>query len=520
MKKQDNAYLSEIEIVLPRLLALYDRDRTSTTWGVGDRFYWAWKLIDFGNGTFQGAAHGLARLLAAGLLPSWLPEHAVLRRIDAMFAGAQALTRPNGSLEEAFPFESSFCVTALVAYDLLSAIDLLGDRLAVADRDRYIAIVRPMRGFLAHADETHGLISNHLATGVAALLKWNVVTGERDDARARHLLDRILDAASDEGWFREYQGADPGYQSLCTYYLADVARMRPDWNLQDTLAASIRFLWHFAHPDGSFGGYYGSRNTRFFYPAGVEALAAAVPEAASLAHAMRDAIAQRHTVTLSTMDEPNLIPMFNAYCWAAAEAAATPGKSAGLPVLPARAGVTQRTSFRQAGLLVDSGPSHYTIVSLHKGGACYHFVDGLRARIDAGVLARARNGTWYASQSYQHSPTCSVDGDRITVTAPMVRVNRQLPGPFQFAVLRVLSLTVMRSIVLGNLIKQTLVKMLITGACQSGASNRRTIVLGPDLTISDVLEGDHRGLERVTQAEFSAIHMASQGYWQLSDEQP
>lgn len=516
--KQDNAYLTEIEIVLPRLLALYDRDPTSATWGVGDRFYWAWKLIDFGNGTFQGAAHGLARLLAAGLLPGWITEQAVLRRIDAMFAGAQALTRANGSLEEAFPYESSFCVTALVAYDLLSAIDLLGDRLTPADRERYIGIIRPMRRFLGYADETHGLISNHLATGVAALLKWNVVTGQTDDTRARHLLDRILQAASAEGWFREYQGADPGYQSLCTYYLADVARMRPDWSLQDTLATSIRFLWHFAHPDGSFGGYYGSRNTRFFYPAGVEALAAGVPEAAALAHAMRESIAQRQTVTLSTMDEPNLIPMFNAYCWAAAEMAAR-GVSTLPPVLPARTGVRQRIRFEQAGLLVDAGPSHYTIVSLHKGGACYHFVNGRRARIDAGVLARARNGKWYSSQSYQLAPVCSVDGDRVTVTAPLVRVNRQLPGPLQFAVLRVLTLTLMRSLVLGNLIKQMLVKMLITGARPSGASNRRTIVLGPDMTISDALEGDRQGLERVDQPEFSAIHMASQGYWQLSDEQ-
>ena len=89
------------------------------------------------------------------------------------------------------------------------------------------------------------------------------LTNECDDGRVRELLDRILKHQSAEGWFKEYEGADPGYQSLCTYYLADVHRMRPNFDLADPLRESVRFLWHFAHPDGSFGGIYGSRNTRF-----------------------------------------------------------------------------------------------------------------------------------------------------------------------------------------------------------------------------------------------------------------
>ena len=78
-------------------------------------------------------------------------------------------------------------------------------------------------------------------------------------SKADLLLERILKNQSSEGWFSEYEGADPGYQSLCTHYLADVHLIRRDLGLLQPLTSSIRFLWHFANPDGSFGGHYGSR---------------------------------------------------------------------------------------------------------------------------------------------------------------------------------------------------------------------------------------------------------------------
>ncbi len=138
--RKDNPYLEQVQRVMPRLLALYDTNPISPTYGAGDRYRWAWKLIDFSNGTFQGAAHGLARLLVNDLLPEEISESSILQRIDTMFQGAEALRYPNGSLAEAFPFESSFCVTALVAYDLLSAIELLEERIDPEKREREVEV--------------------------------------------------------------------------------------------------------------------------------------------------------------------------------------------------------------------------------------------------------------------------------------------------------------------------------------------------------------------------------------------
>ncbi len=519
--KSPNPYLEQVWAVLPRLLSLYDNDPLSPTYGMGDRYRWAWKLIDFGNGTFQGAAHGLARLLKHNLLPNHFSQTAIKRRIDALFCGADRLRYPNGSFEEAFPFESSFCVTALVTYDLLTAIELLKDNLEFQVQARYLDIIRPAISFLHQAEETHAFISNHLATAAVALYKWSALTNEPGEQRGQEILERILVKQSPEGWFREYEGADPGYQTLATYYLADLHRLRPDLNLLEPLRRSIQFLWHFAHPDGSFGGYYGSRNTRFYYPAGLESLALEIPEAARLAEFMASSIHDLTTVTLMVMDEPNLVPMFNAYCWAAAlYQEKQEKKPEQVPELPAFSNASWRSQFPEAGLVVDKGPKHYTIVSWHKGGVCYHFPSQTEAScIDVGLVAKSPRGQYFSTQAYQSNNSMQLDGDVLMITTPLVAMHQQLPSPLQLIILRLLNITIMRSLILGNFVKKFLVRLLITGQDVASVTNRRKVYLGTTLRIEDSWEGDAKGLSRLqVQSPFSAIHMASQGYWQSQDE--
>lgn len=515
-----NPYLEQICVNLPRLLALFDRDRTSLSYGMGDRYHWAWGLIDFGNGTFQGAAHGLARLWTAGLWPYPTTRNLFLERIDAMIEAANRLTRRDGSLEEAFPHEGSYCVTALVAFDLLCALDLLDAEITPERREHWQGCIRPMVRYLIKADETHAIISNHLATAVAALARWHRRTGDMQaELKAKDLLARILAHQSVEGWFREYQGADPGYQSLCTYYLADVHRLRPDWQLLEPLRASISFLLYFAHPDGSFGGIYGSRCTRFYYPAGVLALAPDIPEAAALAGFMGASVAQERTVTLSAIDEPNLIPMFNAYAWAAVEHNET--ELFTQISIPAIEQACFRRFYPEAGLLVDRGLSHYSIISTHKGGVVYHFEDNhLSPLIDAGIVMMDPHRRYGSTQGYSRDNLIKLSQDEICITADITAMPKQTPGPLQFLIIRLLSLTAFRSTTLREWIKGLLVNMLITRRQVWPISNTRQIQLGPTLTIEDC-HTNAPGFSAISDpSPFVAIHMASHGYWQIQDEQP
>ena len=515
-----NAYLKEIYDALPRVLGLFDANPLSPTFGYGDRYYWAWKLTDFSNGTFQGAAHGLARLLSSGLLPPSISEESVLLRIEAIFSAADRMRRPNGSMEEAYPFESSYCVTALVAFDLLVALDLIEHRIASDKKEKYRQIVHPMIGYLCRSDETHAFISNHLATASAALLRWSEEETSESHRKGLNLLERILKRQSREGWLVEYEGADPGYQTLALYYLCDILEKRPDLHLRESLCQSVDFLCHFAHPDGSFGGYYGSRNTRFFYPAGIEQLAKSYAPAAALSEFMRSSILNHSVVTLASIDEPNLVPMFNAYCWAAtieSKAEVTDY------VLPCLRGERESIEFREAGLLIENRKSSYTIVSVHKGGVCYGFDKGPEKECDinVGAVICDDGGRLFSTQSSQANNHWERRENCIVVESEFVEMLQQVPTQFQFVVLRLMNLTLMRIGWINERIKRLLVKMLITQKRRSGVKNVRSIRLGGFPRILDRIEGPSEGFRKIEPtAPFSAIHMASQGYWQRQDDVP
>jgi len=107
----------------------------------------------------------------------------------------------------------------------------------------------------------------------------------------------------------------------------------------------------------------------------------------------------------------------------------------------------------------------------------------------------------------------------LQVNAPFIAMPRQLPGPLQFLIIRLLSLTVFQSRSVREWIKRRLVGLLITRKTTWPVANQRTIHLGLDLSIKDSptsVPGYHRV---PISGAFVPIHMASQGYWQIQDEQ-
>ena len=438
--------------------------------------------------------------------------------------GASRLMRRDGSLEEAFPREGSFCVTALVAFDLLVALDQLSDEIDRERKKSWLEVVSPLIDFVVRNDETHGLISNHLSTAVAALIRWDEMTEGDKSARSKAdlLLERILQNQSSEGWFKEYEGADPGYQSLCTHYLADVHLIRKDLGLLEPLTSSIRFLWHFANPDGSFGGQYGSRSTRFYYPSGVLALANEIPEARALSTFMADSIASHRVVSLSSMDEPNLAPMLNSYAWSAVLAQETGNEQTEQIrdyVVPCNSEEIFRKDFPQAGMVLDRGADHYTVVNYKKGGVVQHYLDGQLNRIDAGIVIKSSREKFGSSQHYDVRAEIEFKNSIITIKSQIAEMPKRLPTPFQFLILRMLCFSVFRFSGIRELIKRALVKFLITRPKLWPIWNTRKIELGRDLRIHDeyCLPSGYGAIPDLKA--FVPIHMASQGYWQMQDEE-
>jgi hypothetical protein len=136
---------------------------------------------------------------------------------------------------------------------------------------------------------------------------------------------------------------------------------------------------------------------------------------------------------------------------------------------------------------------------------------------DGGYVGALGNRLLITTQITDKSRPYSVEKDLIAFDTPFYRMPRSQPTPFLFLVLRLLNLTVMRSIFLGNLIKGLLAGLLIRGKNKFPLFLHREVRYEPErVTIRDVLTlakpADLRWLEY--GRPFVGIHMASARYFE------
>src|SRR5690606_5486645 len=78
-------------------------------------------------------------------------------------------------------------------------------------------------------------------------------------------------------------------------FLAKLWQKSQDDGLLGPLGKAVDFAWYFMHPDGSYAGEYGSRNTYHFYPHGFEVLAHRFPKAGEVAQTYLERAMPRRT---------------------------------------------------------------------------------------------------------------------------------------------------------------------------------------------------------------------------------
>lgn len=501
-----NYYKTFLEQNIRKLLNLYNTDEYSITYGYGDREFWSWKTKDFSNATLQGGVHSLAIALKLDLFQNQ-EEFIVLEMIDSAIMAIDKIKDKNGSVIEAYPRENSFCVTALVAFDVLWAIRYLENSLDNETKQRYFKVIKPLINFITKNGEEHAIISNHLATGVAAITLWNEMSGD-DNPRDKELLQIIYDNQSDEGWYKEYEGADPGYQTLCTYYLSCAYEITKDHKLLESLKRSAKFLSHFIHPDGTIGGLYGSRNTEVFYPAGIVALSGEIEEFAMMAKYLEPK--EQHLLP-QNIDIGNYIPLLNAYAVAALKYDEVKENIEKTKILPFYM-KTEIKDFKQTGIYLNSNENYFAILNYKKGGTLKVFnLNNCKLDMEDGGLF----GTLNASQKFstQQFDEKIVFKDNI-IQANFYKINESLPNPLNFIILRILSLTIFRSVYLGNLFKKFIVNMLMTGKNRiDGSVKREFEFLEDKIIIKEEIAQPKNCKEIKHTGKSKAIHMASSGYF-------
>lgn len=506
-------YLEQVHAALPRLLGSIDDDATSPTRGLADRRRWAWRTTDFADSTWQISAAGLAVMISRSLLPEWLPETKATETSISLVEGMRRLIRRDGSLEEAFPRERSWCVTGFGPLVIGEVLLRLGERIPDATRSAWSRDVARMQDFLMRRGETHGRISNHEATVAAALLVQSAAGDHATESRARSMLEALLDVEGGEGWWPEYGGFDPAYQSLCMHYLAWAHRLLPESDsfgdrLAEALGRGFETLSWFVHGDLSFGGAYGRRGGEFLVPSAAEMAVEdgwACEAAQSFAARARMATAERRVVTLEAVADANAPVFFNSYCFAAAARASQPDQASDVGAGPSGERTVDSVLVRRNG-------SDGIVVDLADGTVCcFDAAESVWTGPPAAVSSKGGR----IAASKDRPGTWSREGDQLSMRLQLVDADHPLPNGVQLLLLRILGATVFASSTLEKACKRIIVRFAYGTAGRSEGGMTRKV----DLSTGSVEDQDVRipaGHVATDVGSASLQATASRGYWRRS----
>jgi hypothetical protein len=429
-----------------RWLHSIDFRKGSHTYGIADREYWAWKVKDFANGTLQGGISGF--LDAVNLLG--LEKEEVKKVVDAVMQGTKTIQRTNGSFEEAYPLESSYCVTGLVIYNLLYSYFLYPEYFENEIKNTLCDIVLNSYQFLTKTVETHGLISNHLVTTAGALIFSEVFL---QASKKSDILKTVLELQREEGWFPEYTGADPGYQTLLNHYLVGIVRAVPSLKntIQEGLKSSLDFVSNFCFPDGSFSGEIGSRGTSILYPSGTLSIGENYlldPTEMTNWFALNH-IKSIECVSPCIVDVGNFVPVFNSWSCLFQVISSHEGKEESVPPLSFN---KETVVYKEAGLSIRRNSQAMIVVSV-KNGAIRKVIQSNKGYTDESIT-----GILLSNKMISGFSVSELNDDNNTtsftygLTAPMMKNNTMLTS----ILLRILSFSVYKFPILQRALKKCL----------------------------------------------------------------
>jgi hypothetical protein len=197
----------------------------------------------------------------------WFGNERVKGLAEAGLSYLTAIQNRDGSFGEFFPGERSIPATAFTLFAAVRSCGLLACRGSRIER----MLVKAARFLMQQCAED---AANQEAASVLAVFETAEFLSDDSLLHPAHeKIGRFLQRQNPSGFFPEYGGADIGYSSVCLDMLAELYRHSRDSAILTAAERLLDALSAFVHPDGSCGGEYGSRDTRYFLPLGLEYLA-------------------------------------------------------------------------------------------------------------------------------------------------------------------------------------------------------------------------------------------------------
>lgn len=518
-----DAYLKSVLEEIPRLLGAVDCCPMRKTYGCFDREFWHYRTSGFPSEMYQEAVLPLA-LVATTRLPGsgWYDEPRLRELAVAGIRFSARSSHSDGSCDDYYPYERALGAAVFSLQAAAHAYQIL----ELDDSELVDWFIK--RAEWIRRSEESGRLTNHHALAALGLIRTAQITGEaRFRQAAENRIQKVLDWQHEEGWFDEYDGADPGYQTVTIDCLAQYRKITGDRTLEEPLRRAVRFTRYFLHPDDSFGGEYGSRGTRHFYPHGMELLAAEDRAAAELADGFLRSLARGTAARFGDdrMYVHRLVSLILAWRdW-----------SPDVPVAKVEDGpVVETRFFSSAGILVDRTETSQTIISAARGGVFKWFGrkdqkrDGLREgpdarpQSDAGLVIETTEGKIFVSQQQGHDRTVCFEenvtggGWTLKVDGALHPVRFETATPMKQILLFAFMLFVGRSC--RGLVRRLLQRRLITGRRPGRIKLQRTLECRTDrLIVTDritLLEPSITVRRMSYAVDFEAKYTAASGVFQ------
>lgn len=442
-------YVRESLPLVASMLQLLDRDPLSRTAGCFDRQYWHYRTMDFPCGMSQEYVLPLALAWKHPFPDN--PYHQQDRIREWTLSGirfARRSAHKDGSCDDYYPFERALGAAVFSLYAMAEAYRLVDGN----EPELVSFLAQRARWVMAHGES--GVLANHHAIAAAALQATATVTGDDAFAEgARGKARETLGHQHDEGWFREYEGFDPGYQTVTVDFLARYWKASGDDSVLPALERALDLLETVQHPDGTFGGEYAARNTYHTQPHGFEILAPRFLSARRVADRFLQALANGRRAR----NDDDRLQGHHVYPYLLAWLDFAPRDHASAPSEPAPA----RTHLDACGILVDRLPGRFLVAGLAKGGPFRVYRDGRLVANDSGPTIVTERDRVLVSH-LGHDADVTDDGDVVTIVKRFAPTKSELMTPFKLIVLRMVMLTVGRWC--RTLVRKLLQRRLITGS--------------------------------------------------------
>lgn len=487
----------------PVVLTQIDRDEHSKTYGSCDRNHWHLKIRDFTSAILQQSGLALALLYDVDF-----PGNIYYHNVN-MKAWAEATVRywckiqlRDGSFNEYYPWEHGFPPTAFSLYSTCEIYKRLHMQDPLVEEK-----IRKTAQYLGKHIEKEAL-NQEIASITGMYSAYTVLHEQWIKDALEKKLERVLSLQDEEGWFPEYGGADIGYLSVAFDMLAEYYWMSRDERVREPLERVASFLKYFVHPDGTVGGEYGSRNTTYFLPNGLQVMSC-------LGNADAEGMLQKlygdasvNNYFMDSVDDRYL----SHYVLHSFLRALEKRPIVGFPTMESICKDTLHyKTFPNCGLVSFRLGRFSGVAGMRKGGVLKLYLDGKEILMDCGYRIALGEGTAAGTNWQDPSYACHFEEGRLMVSGNFNKISLKTSTPLLHMGLRGVALLA------GNRIIGMLKKKIILVDKHHEAGFERIIELDErQIRITDTLQSSGPvAFERA--GNMSLRHVASGKFFMTSD---